>query len=103
MTAEAKDPFDPAGPCVNNSDVFANAKIVDLSAVDYDCTALSLVVPRAIYVGVAGDIKVDAYLNGTGDGQGVTFKSVPAGTVLKMRVMKIYKTGTTATNLLALW
>ena len=54
-------------------------------------------VTKEIYVGVAGDIKIDLVTSGT-----VTLKNVPAGR-LKVRVKRVYATGTTATDLVALW
>lgn len=53
---------------------------------------------RAVYVGGAGDLKVDMADQGT-----VTFSGVPAGTVLPIRVTRIYNTGTAATNILVLY
>lgn len=52
---------------------------------------------RAIYVGVAGDVKVDMETTGT-----VTFKALPVG-IQRLRVKRVYATGTTATNLVALY
>lgn len=63
---------------------------------------------KAIYVGGAGDIKVDMQGScanpnvSNGDGGTVTFKAVPVGTVLPIRVTRVYAAGTTATLLLAL-
>jgi len=53
---------------------------------------------RAIYVGGAGDIKVKM----VGSGDNITFVGVPAGSILPIRVRKVY-TDTTATNLIALY
>ncbi len=53
---------------------------------------------RAVYVGGAGDVKVDLVGSGT-----VTFSAVPVGTVLPVRVSRVYDTGTDATLILALW
>jgi hypothetical protein len=53
---------------------------------------------RALYVGGAGNLKID-----TVGGSTVTFVSVPAGTVLPVRAKKVHATGTTATNIVALW
>lgn len=53
---------------------------------------------RAIYVGGAGAVKVD-----TVGGSTVTFAAVPVGTVLAVRATRVYTTGTTATNLIAMW
>ena len=55
-------------------------------------------VPRAIYVGVSGNIKVDMLGNGTA----VTFSNVPVG-MWSIRVSKLYATGTTATNIVAVY
>lgn len=55
------------------------------------------VVPRAIYVGVAGDLKVDMINDGT-----VTFLNLPVG-LYPFRVSKIYSTGTTCTSMIALY
>lgn len=54
---------------------------------------------RAIYVGGAGDVKV----NMVGTGAGVTFKAVPVGTVLRVQAKRVYATGTTATSLVELY
>lgn len=53
---------------------------------------------RGIYVGGAGDVKVDMVENGT-----VTFKAVPVGTLLAVQAKRVYATGTTATLLIALF
>lgn len=50
-----------------------------------------------IYVGVAGDVKVDM-VNGN---EGIVFKAAPVG-ILRVHAKKVYATGTTATNLVAL-
>ena len=55
-------------------------------------------ITRAIYVGGAGDVKVDMGDSGTA----IPFTAVPVGTVLPIRVKRVYATGTTATNLVAL-
>lgn len=53
---------------------------------------------RALYVGGAGDVKVDMLGSGT-----VTLVGVTAGTVLPIRADRVYSTGTTATSIVALW
>lgn len=73
---------------------YRGATDVDLSTTD--ATYAGGAVPRALYIGVSGDVKVDLVKGGT-----VTLKSVPVG-VLQIQPAKIYKTGTTATNLVAL-
>lgn len=52
---------------------------------------------RALYVGVSGDVKVT-----TSDGTTVTFKAAPVG-ILAVSVKRVFATGTTATNILALY
>jgi hypothetical protein len=54
---------------------------------------------RMIYVGGAGDLTVIL----VGDTAAITFKAVPVGTVLNVRASTVKATGTTATNLVALW
>ena len=44
-----------------------------------------------LYVGSTGDVKVT-----TAQGTDVTFTAVPAGTVLPVRIKKVFATGTTA-------
>lgn len=53
---------------------------------------------RAVYVGGAGNIKATMQ-----DGSIATFTAVPVGSVLKIRATLIWATGTTATNLVALY
>ncbi len=54
-------------------------------------------VTRALYVGTAGALKVDM-----SDGSTVTFGNVGVGE-LKVRVKRVYSTGTAASNIVALW
>lgn len=54
---------------------------------------------QGIYVGGAGNVAVVF----EGDGTAVVFNSVPAGTVLPVRAIRINSTNTTATNLVALY
>lgn len=57
----------------------------------------STVSPAAVlFVGGAGDVKVDAEESGT-----ITF-TLPAGSILPVSVKKVYDTGTSATNIIAL-
>jgi hypothetical protein len=54
---------------------------------------------RGIYVGVSGDVKVQMVKSG----DALLFKNVQAGTLLPIRVKKVYSTDTTATNIIALY
>lgn len=74
--------------------MYTNAQTVDLSSIDFTPS----VPVDSVYVGGTGDLKVDM-LNGAT----VSFLSVPAGTILPIRASKIYRTGTDATEIVALW
>ena len=52
---------------------------------------------RAIYVGTSGDVTVTMVGGAT-----VTLKNVPVG-VLPLRVARVHATGTSATDLVAVW
>jgi len=52
---------------------------------------------RALFVGGAGNLTVDMT-----NGDNVVFTGVLAGSVLPFRVKRVYSTGTTATNIVAL-
>jgi hypothetical protein len=52
---------------------------------------------RALYIGVTGDVAVDLY----GGSSNVLFKAAPVGLLL-VEATRVYATGTTATNILAL-
>jgi hypothetical protein len=54
--------------------------------------------PRALYVGSSGNITVNM-----ADGQAVTFANVPAGMILPVRPKRVLATGTTASNIVALF
>jgi hypothetical protein len=54
---------------------------------------------RGLYVGVSGDVKVDM----ASGGSAVTFSALAAGYVHPLRVTRVYSTGTTATNIVALY
>jgi hypothetical protein len=51
-----------------------------------------------LYVGGAGNLKVL-----TIGGDEVTFTAVPVGTFVPVQVLRVFATGTTATNIVALW
>lgn len=63
---------------------------------------------RGLYVGTTGNVRVTMYggIDKNGDavtGQTVTFNSVPAGAILPLRVVRVWSTGTTASNIVALY
>lgn len=53
---------------------------------------------RGLYIGGAGNIKVD-----TAGGSTVTLNGAAAGSILPVSVDRVYSTGTTATNIIALY
>ena len=55
-------------------------------------------VEKMLYIGVAGNVKVDVAELGTG----IIFVAVAAGSILPVKVNKIYATGTTAQDIVAL-
>lgn len=52
---------------------------------------------KALYIGGDGDVKV-----GNSDGDAVIFSGLVAGTILPVYGTRVYSTGTTATNIVAL-
>lgn len=71
----------------------------EAAAIDTSGGDATLATPsRGLYVGVAGDVKVDMATGGT-----VTFKAMAAGVVHPLSVKKVYQTGTTATNLVSVY
>ena len=53
---------------------------------------------RGLFVGAAGNIKVDMALGTT-----LTFTGVQAGSILPIQVKRVYSTDTTATDIVALY
>lgn len=70
------------------------------SVTPHDTTELAYIT-RGLYVGTAGDVTVVM----AGSGTDITFKAVPAGTILPIRVKIVKDTGTTqaAGDIIALW
>jgi hypothetical protein len=71
----------------------SNIDGIDLSSTDY--TNNNAINGFLVYVGGAGDIKIDGFESGT-----ETLLSVAVG-LLPIRCSKVYKTGTSATSLIA--
>ena len=103
MTTEANNPAKQRSLVLRaDVDAYVGAEAIDLTSTDASPTLEdpdgNALTPRALYVGVAGDVTVDM-----ADGSAsILFKSVPVG-VLKIAVSKVHKTGTAATNLLFLY
>ncbi len=53
---------------------------------------------RALFVGGAGDARVRMI-----GGAVVTFTNLPAGSLIPLRVVQVFATGTSATGLIGLW
>lgn len=85
------DPFRGASDRLN--DPPRNGEAVDISALDYYPPSVT----KRLYVGVAGDVTV--MLPG---GQILLFKGLPVG-MHSIQAKAIMKTGTAATNMLALY
>ena len=68
------------------------AAILPADGADLGC------VTRAVYVGGGGDLRVRMQ-----GGAEVTLAAVPAGALLPLWVSRVLASGTTATDLLALW
>ena len=60
-------------------------------------TADLAALPRALYIGTGGAVKIT-----TKGGDTVTLANVPAGTVLPVRAARVWSTGTTASDIVAL-
>lgn len=52
---------------------------------------------RGLFVGTGGDVKVDMEAGTT-----ITFSNVISGTLLPVKAIRVYSTGTTASNIVAL-
>jgi hypothetical protein len=59
---------------------------------------VNLPTPVVVYIGGDGNLKVT-----TEGGQETTFVGLSAGDILPVSALRIWSTGTTATNLLMLW
>lgn len=75
----------------------ATVSAFDAKAVTLSDSAL-LPRTRALYVGTGGNLKVT-----TAYGTDVTFANAPSGSILPLQVTKVWSTGTTAANVLALY
>lgn len=71
------------------------------AAVTPSNTANLTATSRGIYVGVSGDVVVT--LQGMIDGTSLTFTGLAAGVVHPLKVKRVWTTGTTATNIVAVY
>ena len=81
------------------SDPAANFAAVTPSDTDnFNATTTKAALTRGLYVGGAGNVVAVRE-----DGTAVTFASVPAGTILPIRCIRVNSTNTTATLIIRLW
>lgn len=85
-------------PFSNNADV-VSAPARRAVAVTPDDAAALADLPKALFVGSAGDI----VMRGPDDTADVTWRNVPSGAVLPFRAAHVRATGTTAGAILALY
>lgn len=75
-----------------------NADIFTATAKSYIVYANNNKEACVLYVGTGGNLRVV-----TASGQTVTFASVLGGTFFPVQVLKVFSTGTSAANIVALW
>lgn len=81
----------------SEQDDVSSASMQPYAVTPHDTNPLSIV-PKALYIGGAGDV----VLRGVNSGSDVTFVGLAAGTILPVRASHVRATGTTATNIVAL-
>lgn len=87
----------PVDPFQLHGDAVANPSRAPFAVTPHDTDALPTI-PKALYVGTAGDL----VLRGAGGAADVTFRNVGAGQVLDVRASHVRATGTTAGAIVAL-
>ena len=80
------------------ANIMATEPARDAAAVTPRDSAQISRVARALYVGGSGDVKLV-----TEEGNTVTFQDIVAGSILPVKATKVFATGTTATNIVALF
>ena len=88
----AQDPF------VNEYGVGWTAPTYDAASVTPSDSADLAKPTRGLYIGGAGNVKLD-----TEGGTAVTFNGLTAGSILPVRTTRVYATGTTATDIIAMY
>jgi hypothetical protein len=83
---------------INQTTVLLNANIFTVLGEAYTIYVQNEKNPSVLYIGTGGNLRVI-----TAGGQDVTFNGILGGTFLPVQVLKVFQTGTTATNLIALW
>ena len=80
----------------NDRGIHYSLAFSSLTSVNLSSTDATFTEPVQLYIGTTGEIKVD-----TPESTGVVFKGVPVG-FFPVLVTKVYKEGTSATNIVAL-
>lgn len=80
------------------ANIMATEPARDAAAVTPSDSAQISRVARALYVGGSGDVRLV-----TEEGNTVTFQDIVAGSILPVKATKVFATGTTATNIVALF
>lgn len=88
-----------ADPYENISADLSSPAWTAASVTPNDSADLARVATRGLYIGGDGDITVTM----SGDSANVTFSGLAVGTILPVRVDRVLATGTTATNIVALY
>lgn len=83
---------------LNQTTVVLNANIFLVLGESYTLYAQNQQNASVLFIGTGGKLRVL-----TAGGQDVIFDSILGGTFLPVQVLKVFQTGTTATNLVALW
>lgn len=83
---------------VNQTTIELNANIFLVLGEAYTLYAQNEKNAAVLFIGTGGKLRVL-----TAGGQDVIFDSILGGTFLPVQVLKVFQTGTTATNLVALW
>jgi hypothetical protein len=99
------------GPSANAPETmtsqFYDAEAVSLASTDWTPATAGKSFARGLFIGSGSGsttLKVDlAGTSGAGGNTGITLTGVLSGTLLQLAVTKVYKTGTTATDITALY
>ena len=83
---------------LNETNVLINANIFTVSGVSYTLYAQNTKEACVLYIGTGGNLRVL-----TASGQDVVFANTVGGTFLPVQVLKVFETGTAASDLVALW
>ena len=83
---------------IDETRLLLNANIFLSTAESYTVYVRSDNNASVLFIGTGGTLRVI-----TAGGQDITFNAIIGGTFLPVQVLKVFSTGTTATNLVALW